>query len=70
MLGRSSPMPGPEVTRALLAAGFLECVFHCPDCGLGGTSLSRPAMLQGKTCAGCGGPVVLSVLERFPARDP
>jgi len=61
-------MAEPDVARHLRAAGFLDCVFHCPDCGLGGTSLSRPALLQGKTCAGCGAPVVLSVLERFPAR--
>jgi len=58
-------VPEPDATRTLLAAGFLECVFHCPGCGLGGTSLSRPAMLRERSCAACGAPVVLSVLERF-----
>jgi hypothetical protein len=61
-------MPTPDATRGLLAAGFLESVFHCPACGLGGTSLSRPALLAGKTCLDCGAPVVVSVLDRFPAR--
>ena len=40
-------------------------VFHCPVCGLGGTSLSRPAALVERTCLDCGQPVVTSVLERF-----
>ena len=62
-------MPTPEdrtlLTADLYSAGFLECVFHCPTCGLGGTSFSRPAVLAGKRCGGCGDPVALSVLGRF-----
>jgi hypothetical protein len=50
----------------LLATGaFVECVFHCPACGLAGTSLVRPAGVTGKTCLGCGSEVVLTVLDRF-----
>jgi hypothetical protein len=61
-------MPTPDATQRLLAAGFLECVFLCAECGRGGTSLSRPAMLADKTCLDCGAPVVVSVLDRFPRR--
>jgi hypothetical protein len=61
-------MPTPDAVQKLLAAGFLECVFHCPECGRGGTSLSRPEMLPGKTCLDCGAPVVVSVLDRFARR--
>ena len=59
---------GPEaVTEALTRAGaFVECVFSCPSCGLGGTSLVRPGTLAGKCCLACGEPVVVTVLERFP----
>lgn len=60
--------PSSDAHAAFLAAGFLECVWHCPGCGTGGTSLSRPTMLIGKTCPPCGGPVVYSVLDRFPTR--
>jgi hypothetical protein len=50
----------------LLAGGaFVECVFSCPDCGLAGTSVVRPASLIGKTCLGCGSEVVLTVFDRF-----
>jgi hypothetical protein len=50
----------------LLASGaFVECVFSCPACGLGGTSVVRPAALIGKTCLGCGSEVVLTVFDRF-----
>ena len=49
----------------LLAAGFVETAFHCPSCGLGGTSLSRPSSLIDRTCLDCGEPVVTSVLDRF-----
>ena len=51
----------------LLATGaFVECVFHCVDCGLGGTSLIRPSAVQDKVCLGCGGDsVVVSIFERF-----
>ena len=63
-----------DASEDLLATGaFVECVFSCPSCGLAGTSLVRPRYLMGKTCHGCGEPVVLTVLERFPkaagARD-
>jgi hypothetical protein len=63
----------PEPARgdaALLATGtFVECVFHCPACGLGGTSLARPAALTAdKPCLGCGAPVVVTVLDRFARR--
>jgi len=66
----SEPTRGPAaVADALTRSGaFLECVFSCPACGLAGTSLSRPQALHGKSCLGCGEPVVLTVLDRFPAR--
>ena len=55
---------------ALLRSGaFVECVFSCPACGLGGTSLIRPGGLAAKACLGCGGPVVVTVLKRFPRRS-
>ncbi len=55
-----------DASEDLLATGaFVECVFSCPACGLGGTSLIRPAQLIGKTCLGCGEDVVLTVLDRF-----
>jgi hypothetical protein len=50
---------------ALLRAGFVETVFHCPSCGLSGSSVSRPAALLDRTCAACDAPVVSSVLDRF-----
>jgi hypothetical protein len=55
-----------DASDDLIATGaFVECVFHCPTCGLGGTSLIRPAMLNAKTCLGCGGDVVVTMLGRF-----
>lgn len=54
-----------DVTQSLLAAGFVETVFHCPSCGVGGTSLSRPTALLDRTCADCNEPVVTTVLDRF-----
>jgi hypothetical protein len=54
-----------DVTEALMKAGFVETLFHCPSCGLGGTSLSRPAALLERTCLDCGEPVVTTVLDRF-----
>jgi hypothetical protein len=54
--------------EALLAAGFVETVFHCPSCGLSGTSLSRPAALLDRRCLDCEEPVVTTVLDRF-SRD-
>ena len=55
-----------DASEQLLATGaFVECVFHCPACGLAGTSLARQAALTGKTCLGCGGEVVVTVLDRF-----
>jgi hypothetical protein len=69
---RPSPQPerGPAaVADALTRSGaFVECVFHCAACGLGGTSLVRPARIPGKRCLDCGEPVVVTVLERFPRR--
>ena len=61
---------GPAaVEDALLRSGaFVECVFACPACGLGGTSLIRPGVLEAKACFDCGEPVVVTVLERFPRR--
>jgi hypothetical protein len=60
-----------DVSEQLLATGaFVECVFHCPACGLAGTSVARPAGLTGKTCLGCGSDVVVTVFERFrPSRS-
>ena len=47
----------------LLATGqFVECIFSCHSCGLSGSSIARPAMLEGKTCAACGEPVAVTVL--------
>jgi hypothetical protein len=54
-----------EVTEALLAAGFVETVFHCSCCGTSGTSLSRPSALLDRRCLDCGEPVVTTVLDRF-----
>ena len=54
-----------DVTESLLRSGLVETAFHCPSCGLGGTSLSRPSALVDRTCLDCGEPVVTSVLERF-----
>jgi hypothetical protein len=64
----SEPTRGPAaVTDALTRSGaFVECVFSCPSCGLGGTSLIRPGLLEGRACLACGEPVVLTVLDRFP----
>ena len=73
-MDRHSPEDQPErgpaaVAEALTSSGaFVECVFHCSECGLCGTSLIRPAKIAGKTCLGCGGDVVVTVLERFPRR--
>jgi len=66
----AEPERGPAaVADALTRSGaFVECVFSCPACGLGGTSLIRPARLAQKACLGCGEPVVVTVLERFPRR--
>jgi len=64
------PARGPAaVADALTRSGaFVECVFSCAACGLGGTSLIRPHGLEAKTCLACGEPVVVTVLERFPRR--
>lgn len=57
------------VADALTRSGaFVECVFSCPACGLGGTSLIRPGLLDAKRCVACGEPVVVTVLHRFPRR--
>jgi hypothetical protein len=64
------PARGPAaVADALTRSGaFVECVFSCPECGLGGTSLIRPSRVAEKSCLGCGEPVVVTVLERFARR--
>jgi hypothetical protein len=51
----------------LLSTGaFVECVFHCTECGLGGMSVIRHSALAEKICLGCGsGDVVVTVFERF-----
>jgi hypothetical protein len=54
-----------DVTEALLRAGFVETLFQCSSCGLGGTSLSRPAALRDRVCLNCGEPVLTTVLDRF-----
>ena len=47
----------------LLATGqFVECIFSCEACGLSGSSIARPAMLEGKTCTACGEAVAVTVL--------
>lgn len=57
------------VTEKLLASGaFVEVVFHCPACGLGGTSVARPAALGDRSCVRCGSEVVVTVLDRFGRR--
>jgi hypothetical protein len=44
-----------SVNDQLLDTGqFVECIFSCQACGLSGTSIARPHMLIGKTCAACG----------------
>jgi DNA-directed RNA polymerase subunit RPC12/RpoP len=53
-----------DVTEALLHAGFVETLFHCSSCGLGGTSVSRPAALRQRVCLDCGERVVTTVLSR------
>ena len=56
------------VTEALLASGaFVETVFHCPQCGLGGISVARTGTLE-HGCLGCGAPTVITVLDRFQRR--
>ena len=64
-----SPQPerGPAaVADALTRSGlFVDCVFSCPSCGLGGTSLIRPSAIRDKICLDCGGGVVVTVFERF-----
>jgi ribosomal protein S27E len=54
-----------DVSTALISAGFVETVFHCPGCGTSGTSLSRPQALLDRACLACGEPLVTSVLDRF-----
>jgi hypothetical protein len=62
----SEPARGPAAsTDALLRAGFVELIFHCPQCGLGGTSLARPEALHGRTCLDCGAPSIMTVLDRL-----
>ncbi|HET8756217.1 MAG TPA: hypothetical protein VFM58_09410 [Solirubrobacteraceae bacterium] len=51
--------------QLLRTGAFVECVFHCVECGLGGTSLIRPAAVRGKVCLDCGGAVVVTLVERF-----
>jgi ribosomal protein S27E len=55
--------------EALLAAGFVETVFHCPACGASGTSFSRPCALLDRRCLDCGEPLVTTVLERFGSAE-
>ena len=51
--------------QLLRTGAFVECVFHCVECRLGGTSLIRPAAVREKVCLDCGGDVVVTVVERF-----
>jgi ribosomal protein S27E len=55
--------------EALLAAGFVETVFHCPACGASGTSFSRPGALLDRRCLDCGEPLVTTVFERFSSAE-
>jgi hypothetical protein len=60
-----------DASDDLIATGaFVECVFHCPTCGLGGTSLIRPETLNQKHCLGCGSDVVVTMLGRFTPSEP
>jgi hypothetical protein len=43
-------------------------VFHCPQCGLGGTSVARMGTAADHGCLGCGAQTVVTVLDRFPRR--
>ncbi len=62
-LSGSGKLHAPSATSQLLATGlFVECIFSCPSCGLSGSSVARPAMLDGKTCARCGDPVLVTAL--------
>jgi hypothetical protein len=55
-----------DADEQLLRTGaFVECVFHCPACGVGGTSLIRPSAIKDKMCLECGGDVVVTLFERF-----
>jgi hypothetical protein len=58
------PARGPAAVEAALtgSGAFVACAFHCPACGVGGTSLIRPAGLPDKACFACGAPVVVSVV--------
>jgi hypothetical protein len=60
-----TPRGPAAATAALLSAGFVELVFHCPACGLGGTSVARPETLADRPCLACGAPTVVTVLSRF-----
>jgi hypothetical protein len=51
--------------QLLRTGAFVECVFHCVECGRGGTSVIRPAAIREKVCLDCGGDVVVTVFERF-----
>jgi len=66
--GQLEPARGAAaVTEALLNSGaFVETVFHCPQCGRGGTSVARMGTLGDHGCLGCGAPTVVTVLDRFP----
>ena len=37
--------------RLLRSGAFVECVFHCVDCGLGGTSLIRPSAIRARSAS-------------------
>ncbi len=55
--------PRRHVNDQLLDTGlFVECIFSCQACGLSGTSIARPHMLVGKTCAACGELVVVTTV--------
>ena len=70
-----APPTPPRATGATAVAdvlttsgAFVECVFHCAECGTAGTSLIRPAAIPGRRCTACGAAVVITVLDRFGRR--
>lgn len=49
--------------QQLLATGqFVEAIFSCHTCGLSGTTISRPQLLEDRRCDNCGAPVFLTTL--------
>lgn len=59
---RTTPARRNGYDQLLDTGQFVECIFSCQACGLSGTSIARPHMLVGKTCAACGEPVSVTTI--------